>query len=117
MKLPNLEQAEIPQEKITGYLLSTTHRDGRHKASFFLHYGFSAENWETLADALRRHASENEVCKTEPTAFGTRYVAEGPLQAPDSRTPIVRVVWFVERRKTVPRLVTAYPLKPTQDLG
>jgi hypothetical protein len=39
MKLPNHEHALVPQEKITGYLLSLTHRDGRHKAAFFVSFG------------------------------------------------------------------------------
>lgn len=111
MKLPNVKRVEIPKEKITGYLLSVTHRDGRHKAAFFMAHGFSVEDWETLAKALRRHAAENEVAKTEQTPFGTRYVVEGPFQTPDGRNPMVRVVWFVERGATTPRLATAYPLK------
>jgi hypothetical protein len=111
VKLPNVERAEITEEKITGYLLSVTHRDGRHKAAFFMSYGFAAQNWEVLAKALRQHAAENKLAKTEQTPFGTRYVVEGPLQTPNGRTPLVRVVWFVERGQTVPRLATAYPLK------
>jgi hypothetical protein len=43
MKLPNVEAAVISEDKITGYLLSTTHRDGRHKAAFFLGFGFTAD--------------------------------------------------------------------------
>jgi len=31
MKLPNRERAILPREKISDYLLSTTHPDGRHK--------------------------------------------------------------------------------------
>jgi hypothetical protein len=36
MRLPNVAAAVVPPEKITGYLLSTEHRDGQHKAAFFL---------------------------------------------------------------------------------
>lgn len=36
MKLPNVEAVVVSEDKITGYLLSPTHRDGRHKAAFFL---------------------------------------------------------------------------------
>jgi len=64
-----------------------------------------------LANALRRHAAENEVVKTEQTPFGTRYVVEGPLSTPNGRSVNVRVVWFVEHAETIPRLVTAYPLE------
>jgi hypothetical protein len=111
VKLPNVERAETPKEKITGYLLSITHRDGRHKATFFMAHGFSVEAWETLAKALREHAAENEIAKTEQTPFGTRYIVEGPLKTPDGRNPMVRAVWFVEWGETIPRLATAYQLK------
>ncbi|MCD6507720.1 hypothetical protein J7M22_14020 [Candidatus Poribacteria bacterium] len=111
MKLPNHGEARIPKGKVTGYLLSTTHRDGHHKAAFFMNYGFSAEEWEMLVNALLRHAAENEVVKTERTPFGTRYVVDGPLSTPSGRSVNVRVVWFIEHNETIPRLVTAYPLK------
>lgn len=111
MKLPHAEQAAIPQRKVTEYLLSRTHPDGRHKAAYFASFGFTLDTWETLADALRRHAAEHDVVETEATSFGTSYTVEGGLQAPDGRTPQVRVIWFVETGETIPRLVTAYPLK------
>ena len=92
MKLPNLENANVPQAKITDYLLSPTHATGRGKAKFFIRFGFSAETWEVLANALLSHAKEHEVTKLERTPFGTRYVIEGTLETPVKRTPLVRVV-------------------------
>jgi hypothetical protein len=52
VKLPNLENAQIPRSKITDYLLSVTHRDGRHKAAFFTRFGFSVDKWEIMSAAL-----------------------------------------------------------------
>lgn len=52
MKLPNAEDAVVPEAKIAHYLLSPTHRDGRHKAAFFLRFGFSAEAWPVLASVV-----------------------------------------------------------------
>lgn len=111
MKLPQCEQVIVPQRKVTEYLLSPAHRTGRNKAAFFTRFGFSAEAWETLSDALRHHALEHDVIATEDTPFGTSYIVEGQLIAPDGRVPQVRVVWFIETGETIPRLVTAYPLK------
>ncbi len=110
MKLPNHEKAIVPREKIVDYLLSLSHRDGRSKAIFFSSFGFSIEDWQTLADALRHHAAMYEIAKIESTPFGTRYVVEGELVASDGRTPLVRVVWFVGTDEDAPRLATAYPL-------
>jgi len=64
---------------------------------------------------MRRHAAEHEVIVVEDTPFGTSYVVEGSLTAPDSRSSQVRVVWFIETGESIPRLVTAYPLKGTRD--
>lgn len=111
MKLPHYEQAIVPQRKITEYLLSRTHRDGRSKAVFFGRFGFTIAAWEALADALRNHATEHDVVETEITPFGTSYTREGSLQGADGRIPLVRAVWFIGTDETVPRFVTAYPQK------
>lgn len=109
MKLPNYNQAIVPRRKITDYLLSSAHRDGHGKAAFFSRFGFTPESWQTLAEALFHHAAQHEIVKMEETPFGTRYVIEGELETPGGRTPIIRVVWFIEIGEEMPRLVTAYP--------
>jgi hypothetical protein len=73
------------------------------------------DDWEGLAAALRRHAAEHEVIAVEDTPFGTSYVVEGSLTAPDGRSPQVRVVWFIETGESIPYLVTAYPRKGMRD--
>jgi len=111
LKLPNYENAVISETKITGYLLSTKHRDGRSKAEFFTRLGFSSGAWEELVKALLHHAAENEVAKIEDSPFGTRYIIEGVLSTPDRRGAVVRSVWFIETGEQIPRFVTAYPLQ------
>jgi hypothetical protein len=110
MKLPSAELAVVPDRKITHYLLSTAHRDGQHKAEFFRGFGFKLETWEELASALLNHARNHEVVEIITTPFGRNYVVEGPLPAPDGRTPKVRVVWFIANREKTATLATAYPL-------
>lgn len=111
MKLPYADRLDIPQAKVTEYLLSSTHRAGRAKARFFSAFGFQATAWETLATALRRHALDNNVALSEPTPFGIRYVIEGPLVAPTGQQLQVRTVWFIDKDGQTPRFITAYPLK------
>ena len=110
MTLPNVECTVVPKAKITDYLLCFTHRDGQGKAGFFTHFGFSAEAWEDLAQALVHHATENEVTQTEDSPFGTRYVIEGEMNAANGRVIAIRSVWFIETGDQTPRFVTAYPL-------
>lgn len=93
------------------YLLSSTHRGGRGKAGFFSAFGFQVSAWEALADALRQQARDNVVTLSEDTPFGTRYVIEGPLVAPNGWQLQVRTVWFIDESGRAPRFVTAYPLK------
>jgi hypothetical protein len=97
MKLPNVERAVVPSRKIAHYLLSATHRDGRHKAAFFRSFGFTLETWEELAAALLEHARKYDVVETVPTLFGMNFVIEGALPAPDGRAPKVRAVWFIAK--------------------
>lgn len=108
MKLPNADQAIVPERKITAYLLSLTHPDGRSKAAFFVRFGFTAAAWDVLAHSLQLHAVTGEVMSVQQTPYGTSYVVEGELQTPDRRDPLVRAVWFVRRGESIPQLVTAY---------
>lgn len=110
MQVPNFHKAEIPTKKVTDYLLSSTHPDGKYKAKFFEAFGFSLDHWERLENAIREHGSRHEVAKVEASPFGIRYVVEGIMEAPDGRSPRVRTVWFIRDHEEFPFLVTAYPL-------
>jgi len=111
VKLPGVLLASVPERKITGYLLSSLHRTGRGKAQFFSAHGYRVDQWKVLAKALHVHAQTYDVVETEETPFGTRYMVEGNLVAPDGVMLFVRTVWFIENNATTPRFVTAYPGK------
>ncbi len=111
MKLPSYEQAVVPEQKITRYLLSESSHEGRSKAAFFASFGFSVAEWQMLARALLDHASRNEVAQTITTVHGTKYIVEGELLTPDARNPLVRTVWLIEQGETAARLITAYPVE------
>ena len=111
VKIPNIDAATVSQEKITDYLLDLEHESGRGKALFFIHFGFSIEQWQQLARMLIDHVYQHEVVKQEITPFGTRYVVEGRLQTPSQRRPNVRSVWFIPNAMQNPQFVTAYPLE------
>jgi len=111
MTLPHLENAVVQPEKVTKYLLSAAHEDGAVKALFFNLFGFEPEDWQKLAIALLNHVAENGIVAEEHTRYGTRFVAEGPIQAADGRRPNLRSIWFIDKGRDIPRFVTAYPLK------
>ena len=110
MKLPNAQLATVPERKVTHYLLNPAHPAGGSKASFFLRFGFTVADWQRLAEALIRHASENEVVEMKETSHGWRYVVDGPLTAPDRTNLNVRTASYINPGGDAPRFVTAHPL-------
>ena len=109
MVLPGCAEARVDRHKITEYLLSLSHPGGRTKAEFFMRFGFRAERWEQLAEALRAAGTSNPVVAIMESPHGVRYTVDGSMHAPDGRTPRVRTVWIIEPGSPGPRLITAHP--------
>lgn len=107
--IPNAEFAEVPQEKITRYLLDLGSEDGHAKAVFFIGRGFSPALWPTLAESLRRQAGTVPFVQESSSQWGTKYVIEGPLHCPDGSVVNVRSVGNIKPPSPNPRLITAYP--------
>ena len=66
--------------------------------------------------ALVEHARIHQVASIEESRFGKRYAVDGPLRCPDGRTPLGRVIWFIEGDGSEPQFVTAHPLAEGQDM-
>jgi hypothetical protein len=110
LKLPNVEHAEIPEDKIVGYLLSEVHPIGRWKAEFFKSLGYSSDAPDLFRRDLLDLVKGSEVSDQMPTAYGTKYVVDGYLRAAMATPVMIRTVWIVAREEAPPRLVTAYPV-------
>src|SRR5262245_28741553 len=91
-RLAHLDRAGVPEAKIVNYLLSARHSGGRAKARFLESFGFRAQDWHALRDAVIAHAMANDITASHQTRFGTRYEIDGPLLTPDGRSPMVRMV-------------------------
>jgi hypothetical protein len=112
MKLPNYEQAYVPEAKIVKYLLNLDDKSkGKDKAQFFTRFGFSVAQWKVMEAALLLHAQTHEVASTLDTPEGIHYSIEGALNTPDQRNPQVRTIWAIDTGSTSARFITAYPLK------
>jgi hypothetical protein len=111
MNLPNAENAKVEKEKITGYLLNSSHPYGSSKANFFTRFGFTVEAWEAFAERLRDQGSNHPVGRVAETSFGPRYNVDGKIVTPDGRNPTIRTVWQMDHGELAPRLITAYPLE------
>lgn len=115
MKLPNAELALVEREKITEYLLNPEHPDNGGKASFLISLGFQRDTWDIFAAALRKLALDSEVALSMETVHGKKYIVDGRIETPVSKTPMVRTIWIVDRGADAPRLVTAYPHEGADD--
>ncbi len=109
MKLPNRQNAFIPPQKLTDYLLAETHAVGKSKARFFRAHGFQDENVASLAKELLALARENEIEEKKASPHGTKYLVRGTLKTPKGTFVSVLTVWIIEHGKERPRFITAYP--------
>ena len=110
MNLPDTQSLRVEQRKITEYLLCPSHMQGCGKAEFFQRFGFRADHWQVLAQALRVHGQAHPVVKVVESAHGVRYTVDGVLDCPDGRKPRVRTIWIADPKGAPPRLVTAHPV-------
>jgi hypothetical protein len=106
--LPGAHAAMVPDAKVRDYLLDPGHPGNGGKAAFFNAFGFTAQNWAALRDALRRHPSQHVVVNVTANPWGTKYEVRCSLPSPDGRNPCVRSFWIDDPANIAPRLVTAY---------
>jgi hypothetical protein len=111
MKLPNPQKAVVDREKITDYLLNPAHPDNGGKFKFFTQLGFSREQPELMATALKALAEDNDVASVTESPHGTKYVIVGRIQSPSGNRPLVQSIWIVDKGLDAARLVTVYPHK------
>lgn len=90
MKIP--DDAAIPEEKLTRYLLVP--RSSDDKSKFLALAGFTQDNPGNLMTALRRLASKADALEDGTSEYGTFYRVEGELIGPDGLALTVVSVWL-----------------------
>lgn len=110
MYLPNADKATVKIAK-KDYLLALEHPIGKSKAEFFTKVGFQKAKWKEFTSALLSLAQNNIVKNTENTHFGTKYIVEGNINAPNGNQYYIKTVWMIERQEDYAYLITAYPIK------
>lgn len=110
-RLPQLADLRLDPRKVTEYLLSATHEQGRSKCEFFERFGFSRAQPQELLAALCRHPAMREVTRTQETDFGTRYWVECAIESPDGRNPCIRTIWQAEPEGGM-KFITAIVAQP-----
>ena len=102
------EAAIISRDKVSGYLLSSSHPIGRYKAAFFATLGYSETAPEVFEQDLAKLLLA-EISELDVTEFGRKFVSRGPMTGPKGRQAFVPRSGFRLSGESVPRLVTAYP--------
>lgn len=108
MKLPGGEHAIVDLRKLSGYCLSPTHPEGRHKARRFREVlGLTEQDGGVLADWLRRIAVTVEAREATTDRFGRRFFIDAEM-AHNGRVARVRSAWIIRAGEQVPRLTSCY---------
>ena len=114
MKLPYRKRAVIHPEKINGYLLSTTHDEGKHKARVFKALGYDKSNKDEFKNVLLEIAHNNDTVNIidnikNGTNYGKKYYIDGIIGT-RGRAGAIRTVWQILTNKRTPSLITVKPL-------
>ncbi|MBW4510233.1 MAG: hypothetical protein KME64_27490 [Scytonematopsis contorta HA4267-MV1] len=104
-----LEDAVIPEEKITLYLLIPRIKDDKSK--FLGQAGFTQDNPEELLTAIRQLAATAEAIEDNTNEYGTFYIAEGYLQGVNGFNLFVITVWLQSKNDGSIRFITLKPKK------
>ena len=108
MKLPNGENAIIPEGKLRDYLLNEEHTRGKDKAIVFRRaLGITTENIEALDSIVLQCAVDGESVFVRRDDYGSHYRVELEVQGL-KKEEILRTLWIIRRGETAPRLVSAY---------
>jgi hypothetical protein len=106
MLLPNIEKASIDLKKLTNYVLSTSHPEGRHKARVFLSsLGVTAADGEWLANTILASLWKSEAVLQSNTNWGPIYRVDMEIVR-GQRCAKVRTGWLCAAEAA--RLVTCF---------
>lgn len=109
MKIP--EDASIPDEKITRYLLVENPRNDKSK--FLAQAGFTLENPEALKVAIKSLIREGEAVEDRNNEYGVFYRVTGKLMGANGVSLSVVTIWLQRQIDGKFQFVTLKPFKET----
>ena len=80
------DEAIIPAEKLTDYILSPTHPEGRSKAAYLSQMGYNQTNWKTFERDLRKQHLSCDAKEGKSSPYGKKYEILAPLSGPGGKT-------------------------------
>jgi hypothetical protein len=101
------DEAIIPEEKITRYLLVPRIKDDKSK--FLAQAGFTQDNPEELLKAIKQLVITTEAVKDSTNEYETFYTIEGNLQGVNGHELTVVTVWLQSEDDKSFRFITLKP--------
>jgi hypothetical protein len=109
VRVPNAEHAVIATDKLTGYLLSLSHKRGGAKARLLVSFGYRSDRPDILEADLRSQHLSLAVTGTGRNPYGVVYEIDEPITTPGGRAVQFRSVWQIDTGADVARFITMYP--------
>ncbi|MBO9523998.1 MAG: hypothetical protein J7518_20880 [Nocardioidaceae bacterium] len=110
-RVPGREDAVVAESKLRGYLLNPDHEKGGPKARLFSEaLGIDRDDWQFLAEQLRRGVLNAPLYETRRDAHGVKFHTIVAVQGRNGEVKPVLAAWVV-RPGEAPSLVTAYLAK------
>lgn len=107
-KLPNAENAILPEGKFTKYLFDGEHTNGLAKGrAISSRLGYSIENWQEFRDAIQKGAVKYPAVKKESDGHGQRYEQKMVLMGLKNNPANVVVGW-IQRPNGEVSMTSAY---------
>jgi hypothetical protein len=107
VKIP--EDAVIPEDKITRYLLVQQARNDKSK--FLAQAGFTTDNPEALKFAIQLIAKSGEAVEDRSNEYGVFYQVVGELVGANGITLSIVTIWLQRQIDRKFQFVTLKPLK------
>ena len=107
--LPNREYVDIPDAKISGYVLNKTHPVGKNKAIAFEKYlGYNVNNKDELLHEVYEGIKRYKCFKRAETKYGQPYEVTMVIKGANGKYARVKTGWIIDNGTNVPRLTTMY---------
>jgi hypothetical protein len=103
------EDANIPNEKLTRYLL--VYKVRNDKSQFLAQAGFTTQNPESLRSAIQKLIRASEAVEDRTNEYGTFYEVVGELEGTNGETLFVTTIWLRQQNDGEFQFVTLIPAK------
>lgn len=108
LKLPNAENAILPEPKFTKYLFDENSKSGYPKGRAFTdRLGYGMDNWQKLQKALKNGVSRYPAQYVDNNGYGDRYVQKMVLYG-EKGTPANVIVAWLKNADGTTKLTSAY---------